>query len=75
MIRIALVISLSINIFVFSCLAMYGAWLATEELLTTFWRGITSLFVWIGTFGVGATVFWRIVEKMTDPVVIEAKVP
>jgi hypothetical protein len=65
MFKVLLIVSLSINIFVFSSLAMYGTWLATGFLLTTFWRGITSLFVWIGTFGAGAVAFWKIVEKIS----------
>ena len=65
MFRILLIVSLSINIFVFSSLAMYGTWLATAFLFNAFWRGITSLFVWISTFGAGAIAFWRIVEKMS----------
>jgi hypothetical protein len=65
MLRVILIVSLSINIFLFSSLAMYGTWLASGSLLSDFWRGITSLFVWIGTFGAGAIAFWRIVEKIS----------
>ncbi|MGI0090269.1 MAG: hypothetical protein ACREBS_01040 [Nitrososphaerales archaeon] len=64
MFRILLIVSLSINIFVFSSLAMYGTWLATGWLLSAFWRGITSLFVWISTFGAGAVAFWKVIEKL-----------
>ena len=65
MIRVLLVISLSINIFVLSSLAMYFTWLATGFIISDFWRGVTALFVWISTFGVGAVAFWKIVEKLS----------
>ena len=54
MLRTLLIVSLSINVFVFSSLAMYGTWLASGWLLSAFWRGIASLFVWIATFGAGS---------------------
>ena len=65
MLRVVLIVSLSVNIFLFSSLAMYGTWLAFGWLLSDFWRGITSLFVWIGTFAAGATAFWRIMDKLS----------
>ena len=68
MLRTLLIISLSINVFVFSSLAMYGTWLASGWLLSTFWRGVLSLFVWIATFGVGAVAFWRVIEKFSSSV-------
>ena len=66
MLRTLLIISLSINVFVFSSLAMYGTWLASGWLLDTFWRGVFSLFVWIATFGAGAVAFWRVIEKFSS---------
>lgn len=68
LLRIILIVSLTINIFVLSSLAMYCTWLATGLLLTTFWRGMVSLFVWISTFGAGAIAFWKIVVKMSTSI-------
>ena len=62
--RIALVISLSLNIFVLACLAMYGTWLATPW-LNSFWRGVSSLLVWIISFGIGALAFWKLILSMS----------
>ena len=73
MIRVLLVVSLSINIFVFSSWPCAGTWLATGFLSSAFWRGITSLFVWISTFGAGSVAFWRIIEKISaSPTAIKA---
>jgi hypothetical protein len=58
--KIVLVISLSLNVFLFSSLAMYGTWLAASP-LSDFWRGVVSLLVWISSFGAGAIVFWKII--------------
>ncbi len=65
MFRIALIVSLSVNIFVFSSLAMYCTWLATGWALSAFWRGVTALLVWISTFGAGSVAFWKLIEKMS----------
>jgi len=66
MLRTLLIISLSINVFVFSSLAMYGVWLVSGSLLDAFWRGVTSLFVWMVTFGAGTVAFWRIIVKFSQ---------
>ena len=63
--RVILVISLSVNVFLFASLAMYGTWLITPY-LADFWRGIVSLTVWISSFGVGALAFWKIVSGISN---------
>lgn len=73
MLRTILIVSLSVNIFVFSSLAMYGTWLVTGWVSSTFWRGVTSLFIWIVTFGGGAIGFWRIIEMMSKSSAVEAR--
>jgi hypothetical protein len=62
--RVVLIISLSLNVFVFSSLAMYGVWLAASP-LSDFWRALTALTVWIASFGLGAVVFWKIVAGIS----------
>ena len=62
--KTVMVISLSLNVFVFASLAMYGTWLATA-VLDDFWRGVTALSVWIGTFGVSTLAFWKIVQQIS----------
>jgi hypothetical protein len=62
--RVVLIISLSLNVFVFASLAMYGVWLVASP-LSDFWRGVTALLVWIATFGAGALVFWKIVAGIS----------
>lgn len=61
----ALIVSLSVNVFMFASLAMYGTWLASAS-LDDFWRGLVALGVWIGTFGGGALVFWKIVREVAQ---------
>jgi hypothetical protein len=62
--RVALVISLSVNIFLLASIAMYGTWLVSYN-LDEIWRGITAFTAWIVTFGIGAIVFWKIVERVS----------
>ena len=62
--KTALVVSLSLIVFVFACLAMYVAWLVAAS-LGDFWRGLSALLVWIVTFGASTLVFWNIVQKIS----------
>jgi hypothetical protein len=62
--RTVLIVSLSLNVFVFACLAMYGTWFAAAS-LGSLWRGLIALFVWIATFGASTLAFWKVVEKIS----------
>jgi len=67
MLRTLLIISLSLNVFVFASLAMYGTWIVVSGFVSsTLWRGIVSLFVWIVSFGAGAVAFWRVIDKFSS---------
>jgi hypothetical protein len=65
--KTVLIVSLSLNVFVFASLAMYAAWLAAEA-LDNLLQGLLALFVWIATFGASTLVFWKIVEKTSTEV-------
>ena len=62
--RVVLIVSLSINVFAFASISMYGTWLATY-MLDDMTRGITALSVWIATFGAGTVAFWKVVEQIS----------
>ncbi|MDG6994362.1 MAG: hypothetical protein JRN52_00445 [Nitrososphaerota archaeon] len=62
--RVVLVVSLSINVFAFASISMYGTWLAAY-MLDDMARGIAALFVWIATFGAGTVAFWKVVEQIS----------
>lgn len=65
MFRAVLVVSLSLNVFVFASLAMYGTWIVMAA-FSSFWRGIISLFIWIASFGAGTLALWKIIEGLTE---------
>ena len=58
-----LIVSLSLNIFTLSAFAMYGTWLGTSK-FPALTRAIVSLFVYIGSFGLGTLMFWKVVDKI-----------
>ena len=65
MLRVVLIVSLSINIFLFSSLAMYGTWLAFGWLLSDFLARYhlalcVDWHVWSRIIA-----FWRIMEKLS----------
>jgi len=62
--RVALVISLSLNIFLLASLVTYGVWVVAQPLNATL-RGFASLLVWIVCFGAGTLAFWKIVERIS----------
>ena len=65
MILVALLImTLSLGIFLFSALIMYGAWVALASVVP-FWRGIASLFFYIFAFAGSTLVFWKVIERIT----------
>ncbi|MGI0083588.1 MAG: hypothetical protein ACREBQ_00745 [Nitrososphaerales archaeon] len=59
-----LITGLSLGIFLFSALIMYGAWLALDG-LAPLARGIISLLFWIFAFSGSTYLFWKAIEKMT----------
>ena len=62
--KTVLVISLSLNVFMLASFLMYGTWLAAGSLgkLT---RALLALFVYVFSFGAGAVVFWKIIERIS----------
>ena len=59
-----IVIALSLVIFAFSAIVMYGAWLVFDD-VGTLWRAILSLFSWIFAFAAGSVVFWKAVTVLS----------
>jgi len=61
---VALVISLSLNVFLLASLATYGVWLASGSLQLSA-RGLVSFLTWIVCFGAGTLAFWKMVERLS----------
>lgn len=62
--RVALVISLSVNVFLLASLATYGIWIVAHPLSTSL-RGLVSLIAWIVFFGSGTLAFWKVIDKLS----------
>jgi hypothetical protein len=65
-VRAALIISLSLNVFLLSAFVMYGAWLESGDLgkLT---RALVSLAAYVVSFGAATVVVWKIVSQLSSP--------
>lgn len=61
---VALIISLSLNVFLLASLATYGVWLLSNS-LDILVRAVLSFLVWIVCFGAGTLAFWKIVERLS----------
>jgi len=61
---VALIISLSLNVFLLASLATYGVWLVSNS-LEVLVRAVVSFLVWIVCFGAGTIAFWKIVERLS----------
>jgi hypothetical protein len=64
MTRSLLIAVLSLGVFLFSALVMYGVWMALDD-LAALPRGIIALFFWIGAFSGATFGFWKITKRLT----------